>query len=226
MASPDLSRDAFSDLRLPAVRKDRAFYVNHSSHFDKPVKDLLKQLRLKEDHFVSASDYRAARSGGGFWLWEEMAPGEDATRRVSAATSLPALLEAFAPAGREGPQARAAALYAEMFQGCALCYQDFIEVGFSSVSEFLNDPDSHGVPQNRNAFLGDEEDIARTEKKGEVWTMFSHYTGTLLYASSTLKGVLQRAWDNDPRLVLARNMEDVLPDASPHVPHAVLKRRF
>lgn len=166
---------------------------------------------INASHFVSEEEHRWARARGTAWFWEVVDPqasGSSPNRKISAAFSLSSLLSRFAIDGQEERQQSAIVLYEELFSNFALCYQDFWETGYESASDYLD------RKENRDSFFGDQDDIQKAKDINQIWTMVErHKKDKRTYAASSLRGVLLRAWDQDPRLMNARRMEDELPVA-------------
>lgn len=204
-------RASFTSLALPNFDHRFAFYLNSVAGLEMGAESAIRELGLVHESFVSREEEVNALKRNSIWVWEEMSRGEGSQkRRVGAASSLPALLAPNAPEGGEEDQRLAAELFEQLFLKTSLCFNDFLETGHE-IEEFAESEDV------KSAFYGDKGDMEKAVGQQSLWTMVDMTQSQTIYAASSLEGVLGRAWDNDPRLVIQNRLDQRLPQArAPH----------
>lgn len=202
---PTHARHAFVSLSLPSFSPDRSFYVNSVAGMGLDVDAALRDLKIQPEHFPHPSDQQVALRTNSLWMWEEMGSGKEGEKRnIGVASSLAALLAPHARAGQEENQRLAAELYEQLFPKVSLCYCDFFETGHDTAEKFVEDDDVFA------GFYCDEQDLRQAKKRNVVWTMVDMTSSKTLYSSSTLQGVLGRAWEYDPRIAMHQRLTESL----------------
>ena len=185
-------RADFIGIHLPTFDPTSTCYLASAACMALTASMAMKVFELNRSHFDPATDQDEAVRIDSVWTWEEMKQGPAAItpNPLYAASTLPKLLGNFGP--NQKAQRAGLETYAALFPTMSLCFNDHLEAGDKTIQEFV------GRKEIQQSFLGDETDLQKAVRQGQIWTMVDQMRNRTTVAGSSLEKLLTRAWDHHP----------------------------
>lgn len=194
-------REVFTSLVLPEFDQQNTFYLGNARGLELSAKSFIDYFNLKPDqHFQDHEDFMRAIRSNSVWSWDvrsNSSNNEDVIL-IRAASSLPLLLGGL---GEPDTQGVACELWQSLYPSATIAFKDYRPAGWDTVKQFLSD----SFHKDANLFFASLEERRIAEEQDVLWSVVEN--SETLYASPTLKGLLEVAWDRHPTVRLRMELE-------------------